>query len=211
MLRSLLPPMHGLRVLDLGCGFGWFSRWAAAEGARTVVGIDLSANMLARACLLADARIIYLSAAGADAAGALELEAGRHDLAFSSLTLHYIEELPALVRQVHRALAPGRHFVFSVEHPILLAPTAPKWTILESGATVWPLDRYLDEGPRSIDWLVNGVAKVHRTVATYLNVLMESGFSIRRIEEWGPSPKQISRNPDWALERHRPYFLQESQ
>ena len=27
-LRSMLPPMSGLRVVDLGCGFGWFTRWA---------------------------------------------------------------------------------------------------------------------------------------------------------------------------------------
>ena len=27
-LRAHLPDMKGLRVLDLGCGFGWFCRWA---------------------------------------------------------------------------------------------------------------------------------------------------------------------------------------
>ena len=31
-LRALLPAMAGLRVLDLGCGYGWFSRWALAAG-----------------------------------------------------------------------------------------------------------------------------------------------------------------------------------
>ncbi len=32
-LRALLPDLHGRRVLDLGCGYGWFSRWAAGQGA----------------------------------------------------------------------------------------------------------------------------------------------------------------------------------
>jgi hypothetical protein len=27
-LRAMLPEMLGLRVVDLGCGFGWFVRWA---------------------------------------------------------------------------------------------------------------------------------------------------------------------------------------
>ena len=27
-LRSMLPPMNGVHVLDLGCGFGAFARWA---------------------------------------------------------------------------------------------------------------------------------------------------------------------------------------
>ena len=35
--------------LDLGCGFGWFCRWARAQGASRVLGLDVSEKMLARA------------------------------------------------------------------------------------------------------------------------------------------------------------------
>jgi SAM-dependent methyltransferase len=31
-LRAMLPPLAGRRVVDLGCGFGWFCRWAAGQG-----------------------------------------------------------------------------------------------------------------------------------------------------------------------------------
>src|SRR4029453_19534654 len=48
-LRSMLPPLEGARVLDLGCGFGAFARWARGMGAASVLGIDQSENMLARA------------------------------------------------------------------------------------------------------------------------------------------------------------------
>ena len=48
-LRSMLPTMSGRRVVDLGCGFGWLSRWAAEAGGASVLGIDLSERMLARA------------------------------------------------------------------------------------------------------------------------------------------------------------------
>ena len=41
-------PVDGLRILDLGCGKGRFSRALAARGAR-VVGLDLSPGMLAEA------------------------------------------------------------------------------------------------------------------------------------------------------------------
>src|SRR5204862_4383186 len=59
-LRSMLPPLAGARVLDLGCGFGAFSRWAAEQGASKVLGIDLSVKMLARAReLTLDVRITY--------------------------------------------------------------------------------------------------------------------------------------------------------
>ena len=48
-LRALLPPLRGKRVLDLGSGFGWFCRWARGEGASSVLGVDVSEKMLARA------------------------------------------------------------------------------------------------------------------------------------------------------------------
>ena len=37
-LRALLPDLRGLNVLDLGCGFGWFCRWAHQQGAVNVFG-----------------------------------------------------------------------------------------------------------------------------------------------------------------------------
>jgi 2-polyprenyl-3-methyl-5-hydroxy-6-metoxy-1,4-benzoquinol methylase len=48
-LQAMLPELKGLRVVDLGCGFGWFCRWARQQGAASVLGLDLSENMLARA------------------------------------------------------------------------------------------------------------------------------------------------------------------
>lgn len=38
MLRELVPSVTGPRVVDLGCGFGWFCRRAAEQGAAEVVG-----------------------------------------------------------------------------------------------------------------------------------------------------------------------------
>ncbi len=44
-LRAMLPPLRGRRVLDLGCGFGWFSRWARQQGAAQVMGLDVSEKL----------------------------------------------------------------------------------------------------------------------------------------------------------------------
>ena len=46
---AMLPPLHGMRVADLGCGFGWAARWFRQNGAVSVEGYDLSANMARRA------------------------------------------------------------------------------------------------------------------------------------------------------------------
>jgi SAM-dependent methyltransferase len=203
-LRALLPALGGLKVLDLGCGFGWFCRWAREQGAAAVLGIDVSEKMLARAAATTpDAAVAY---ARADMER-LALSAGSFDIVYSSLALHYIENLDGLVSEVQRALAPGGSFVFSVEHPIFTAPAAPGWSTDDGGRQTWPVDRYLEEGPRSTDWLAKGVVKQHRTVATYLNLLLRRGFALRHVEEWGPTDAQIAARPDWAAERQRPPFL----
>lgn len=30
-LQQMLPPLAGLRVVDLGCGYGWFCRWRSSR------------------------------------------------------------------------------------------------------------------------------------------------------------------------------------
>jgi 2-polyprenyl-3-methyl-5-hydroxy-6-metoxy-1,4-benzoquinol methylase len=62
-LRSMLPDLRGLKVVDLGCGFGWFCRWARENGAAQVLGIDVSEKMLQRAqAQTRDAAIAYTRA-----------------------------------------------------------------------------------------------------------------------------------------------------
>src|SRR3984893_14914868 len=44
-----LAPVTGQHVLDLGCGEGYVARLVAQAGARSVFGIDISSEMVARA------------------------------------------------------------------------------------------------------------------------------------------------------------------
>jgi len=203
-MRALLPDMTGLRVVDLGCGFGWFCRWAREQGAARVLGLDLSDNMLHRArSMTADPAITY------DRADLerLELPATVFDLAYSSLALHYIPDLAPLLATVHRALVPGGYFVFSIEHPILMAPSRQDWSTNADGHPVWPVEGYLREGARKSDWLAQGVVKYHRMIGTTLNHLIQQKFVIAHVEEWGATEAQIAARPEWAKERERPMFL----
>lgn len=202
-LRALIPDLESRRVLDLGCGFGWFSRWAAEQGAASVLGLDLSENMLARARSSTKQATIVYRQADLDN---VTFSKGDFDFAYSSLTLHYLENLDKLFFEVNHALVPDGEFVFSVEHPLFTAPSRPEWLSVE-GRAVWPTDDYLRLGPRSTDWLAPGVIKQHRTVAAYLNLLIDAGFTILQIEEWGPTEEQIAARPEWGKEIHRPPFL----
>lgn len=203
-IRAMLPDLRGKRVVDLGCGFGWFCRYAREAGAASVLGLDVSEKMLARARADTPDPAVTYDRADLDA---LTLEPGRFDFAYSSLTLHYLVNLKAMIGTVHQVLTPGGGFVFSAEHPIFTAPSAPGWVENADGRKVWPVDGYLEEGPRSTDWLAKGVVKQHRSVGTYLTLLLEAGFAITAVQEWGPTDAQIAEVPEWVVERDRPPFL----
>lgn len=203
-LSAMLPDMHGLKVLDLGCGFGWFCRWARAQGAAEVLGIDVSERMLARATATTpDVAITYTRAD----IESLELPSASFDLVYCSLAFHYVAGLERLMSEIHRSLVVGGSLVFSAEHPIYTAPADPTWSFDATGRKSWPVNDYLREGPRSTIWLTRGVIKQHRTLATYINMLLQLGFVLCHIEEWGPTDAQLAARPELADERQRPTFL----
>jgi SAM-dependent methyltransferase len=203
-LRAMLPDINGLGVVDLGCGFGWFCRWAREQGAAQALGIDVSERMLKRArATTSDGAITYERAD----LERLELPEATFGLAYSSLALHYIKDVARLFGVIHRALVPSGRFVFSTEHPIYMAPRNPGWSIDADGKKTWPLDRYFVEGPRTTNWLAKGVVKHHRTIGTTLNLLIQCGFTIQHVEEFCPTADQIAAKPELADELERPMFL----
>lgn len=204
VLREMVGDVTDLRIVDLGCGFGWFCRWARENGAAKVRGLDISDNMLAKArAMSSDDAITYERADLAT----VTLPPARFDLVYSSLALHYIEGAARLLGQVHACLAPRGRFVFSTEHPIFMASRKAGWRTDADGHRTWPVDSYLDEGARTTEWFTPGVIKYHRTLATTLNLLIGAGFTIARVEEFGPSAEQIAAHPELAKERERPMFL----
>lgn len=203
-IRALLPDLSGKRVVDLGCGFGWVSRWMREQGAASVLGLDLSQNMIARArAETADSAVEYRIAD----LDTLELPAAAFDLAYSALTFHYVQDFDRLVRVIRKALVPGGHFVFTIEHPIFMAAVHPHWISDEDGRKTWPVNGYSVEGERRTDWFAKGVVKYHRTLGTTLNSLIGAGFEIRRVEEFTPTPEQIEHLPQLEEELERPMML----
>lgn len=202
-VAALLPGLTGGDVVDLGCGFGAFARWAAALGAR-VDAFDLSQRMLARAAeLTPEGATIHYQRADLDE---LELRPAAYDLAYSALTLHYLSDLPRLLATVHRALRPDGSLVLTVEHPVYTAPASVEFAEVD-GRRIWPLDQYGNEGARRRDWLAPGVLTQHRTVGTWINSLVDAGFSVDRVVDWCPSAEQVAAHPGLADEVDRPMFL----
>src|SRR5215475_5511618 len=85
--QRLLPAsLVGMRVLDLGCGLGYFAREARARGAREVVGVDLSERMLAEARRRTDDdSIVFVR----DSLEGFAADLESFELVVSTLALHY--------------------------------------------------------------------------------------------------------------------------
>ena len=107
---ALLPELDGKSVLDLGCGMGEHCAGFVRRGAKRVVGIDISENMLAAAREKnSDPRIEYLRLP-MERAGELD---GPFDVVVSSLALHYVADFAGVVSAVYGLLKQGGAFVFS--------------------------------------------------------------------------------------------------
>jgi SAM-dependent methyltransferase len=204
-MRSLLPTLADKRVLDLGCGFGKMCRYASERGAASVVGVDISTRMLAKARSdTGDARIGYVRSALED----LSFARASFDVVVSSLALHYVERFDSICANVKSWLVPGGAFVFSVEHPMVTAFRMGAYLVEENGEKEhWLVDNYKLEGIRHTQWFVDGVIKYHRSVETYVNTLINNGFTIVRLLEPEATADAIRERPELREESRRPTFM----
>lgn len=204
-LKKMLPDFKGRRVLDLGCGFGWHCRYAAEHGAAAVVGIDISAKMLEEARLKTHSDIIdYIRVPVEE----INFPNGSFDIVFSSLTFHYIESFENICRKIYDVLSDGGDFVFSVEHPVFTAYGTQNWYRDEDGNILhWPVDRYFSEGRRHADFLGEEVVKYHKTMTTYINTLLKTGFALKELTEPMPSDEMLETVPGMKDELRRPMML----
>ncbi len=203
-IKALLPPLQGRRAADLGCGFGWTSRWLRQNGAASVIGYDLSENMLRRARADTNDDAVAYHIADLET---LELPTASFDLIYSALAFHYIKDFNRLAAMMRRALKTDGELVFTIEHPIFMAAAHPQWLENVQERKTWPVNRYSLEGERRTNWFADGVLQYHRTLATTLNTLIENRFQIDRVEEFAPTSEQIDANPGLAEELERPMML----
>jgi len=196
-LEPLLPDLAGKAVLDLGCGYGWHSRYCVKCGAARVVGIDASSRMIAQAQRHGEDPVIsYRVCDLLD----YEYPEEAFDLVLSNLVLHYVADLDAVYRHIWQTLRPGGVFVMNIEHPVFTAGVDQQF--LDGG--VWPVTDYFYPGARTVQFVGHSVIKQHHTLTQILMGLIRAGFHLDAVEEVMPPPEWRAILPE---EMRRPMML----
>lgn len=185
----LLGSLRGKRLLELGCGTGDSSVRFAQQGA-TVIGVDASAENIARARAAAEEAEIRLELHAGDLADLAFLRADSVDLAFSDGALARVVDLGRLFRQVHRVLRHGASFVFSLPHPMTLG------TATEAGPDgSLPLGRtyltrsYFDPSPIEVGEDAQALMLTRHTVTEVFTGLSRTGYRVDTLLE--PEPPRV--------------------
>lgn len=115
---KFLPPLRNKKVLDLACGEGISSRLLLRHGAKEVVGVDVSSELIKKAKELNTPNAKYFVE---DAINGDFRKYGKFDLVIAAMLLHYSkteEEIDKMVKNVKSVLSPGGTFYTMTVNPI---------------------------------------------------------------------------------------------
>lgn len=171
------------RCLDLGCGSG-LAIPLLAEAGWEVTGVDVSRDQLAVA--EQHARHVAKALVHADA-HQLPFDDDSFDAVVSLLTHTDLDDPLVAFSEARRVLRPAGAFVYVGVHPCFGSPAVerregqPALLHPEYRHTGWQTEsrNFSDSGIRT------RVGVNHQSLAEFLNVLLESGFTPERFEEPG--------------------------
>ena len=197
---GVMPGVAGTRILDAGCGGGWYAEQLLHRGA-DVDAIDASAAMVAHARArlarqLSEGGQGRLSIQHADLMNALPFEDARFDGIVSPLVMHYIADWRPTLREFHRVLKRDGWLLFSTHHPAteMVRYAPPNYFEVEHVIDTWK-------------WL--GKVEFYRRPLTEISSsLADAGFVIERLVEPMPTEEFRAAKPESCADLMRqPEFL----
>jgi cytosine/adenosine deaminase-related metal-dependent hydrolase/SAM-dependent methyltransferase len=112
-LKTILPPVASLYVLDVGCGTGRWLQSFSAYSPRSLTGVDSSPEMLRHAATkVGDAATLRLGECAA-----LPVSSRSTDLLIASFVLSYVTDLETFAFECSRVCRPGADLFLTDMHP----------------------------------------------------------------------------------------------
>jgi len=213
-LKRILGAIQGKKVIDIGCGQGFFSRELAKLGA-TVHGIDLAEDLIKIAKHKntdKNSKITY-EVLSADSLNGIK--DNEYDIAISVLAIQNMEHFTKVFNETSRVVKNGGKFIFILNHPVFRIPKFTSWEFSKVHQSR-KIDKYLSQIKSEINMEPakgsNGkkTYSFHRSLQDYMKALFSNGFNVSKFEEW-ISHKQSQAGPRKALEdtarKEFPLFL----
>jgi len=190
---SLIPKVNGKRILDAGCGTGFYTKWLVEQGG-DVLGIDVSDEMLSHAVEQVGDRAEFIQA---DLGETLDfLPEDSFDGIVSALALSYVKDWEQVFSEFNRILTSGGFLVFSTGHPLDQFPP-------ENNEG----ENYFEIEELSKEWEVD-VPHYRRPFSEMLNPVLENGFQLDTIVEPQPTEAFKELRPErYEKESRYPVFL----
>jgi len=192
-------------ILDIGGGEGRVSRHLIEKNGCDVVCLDFSVHQL-EAAKGKDRKPSYVQASAAD----LPFCKGAFNAAVACLVFEHILELSQVVEEAHRVLRQGGKFVLVLNHPVIQTPDSGfiHDHVTEPPTKYWRIADYLVETTH-YEEVEKGIflPYEHRSISSYINTLIGSGFTIQRLYEPSPSDDFIAKSPEYSNIRSIPRLL----
>ena len=191
VLLRMLGDVAGRRVLDAGCGNGYFSRMLARRGA-LVTGVEPASALFDFAVHSERAEGLGIRYVQADLC---ELDGPRpaedlgepFDAVVASMVLPAVPDWTRAMRACVQQLRPGGRFIFSVNHPCF-EQLAASWR--ENGA--YQVSEYLADYEIELRYATD----FHRPLSAYLNEVIKLGCRIAEVAEPGLDPQIAAETTD---------------
>lgn len=206
-LFELIGNVENLSILDLGCGTGGHDRKLINMGAKKVVGIDLSNNMINEAIKNNSSDNIEYKVMSMDDIDKLD---EKFDMVVSSLAIHYVPDYDGLCKRVYNLLNDGGRFIFSCGHPMdscaILNDYSENFVIIND-KKYFLISDYNNEGKRVSHWFVDGVETYHRNMSHLVNGLIDAGFKLEHMTESYASEEAIKLKPKYIEQNDHSYYV----